>query len=266
MARISIDDELHADHRFKRLVRKLGDEDKAVGLLYRFWRIAQDYWGDEMSLIPTGIFEAEEFQILNEVGLAEKEVDGFYASGSEERFGWYLQRCRASKAGVEARRRKLDAEQPEQLSRSTETSAPVNPSLRTAPLRSDIAPIKEKRGVTPADAAEPTPGVLVWRAYSEGYRAKYGELPSANAKQYSICKQITQRIPANEAPEVAQFYLDLTGFYATRGHPLGLLLQDCEKIRTEWKTGRVIKPAKTFADLKSEANRELYQQVCEGKV
>lgn len=144
MARVSVDDELHADHRFKRLVRKLGDEDKAIGLLYRFWRIAQDYWGDEMALIPTDIFEAEDFQILHEVGLAEKEVGGFYASGSEEKFNWYLQRCRASKAGVEARRRKLDADQPskepEIQSRSTETSAPVNPSLRTAPIRS-----KEKR-------------------------------------------------------------------------------------------------------------------------
>jgi hypothetical protein len=133
MARISIDDELHADRRFKALVRELGgDEDKAVGLLYRFWRQAQDHWGDGQ-LMPLAEFELDGFSPLAKVGLAEIQGSEVYSCGSEERFGWYRQRVVASKAGVEARRvnREHKSGQPDEQSRSTESDNSDNPSHRT---------------------------------------------------------------------------------------------------------------------------------------
>lgn len=146
MGRISIDDELHADIRFKRLVRRLGDEDRAIGLLYRFWRLAQDYWGDECALIPIHEFEAEDFRPLAEVGLAEQRGDGYYASGSEERFGWYLQRCRAGRERAKANRDEAGRFQRNTPSDPTApdpagekpsgTVIPYQPPLRTAPYRS----------------------------------------------------------------------------------------------------------------------------------
>lgn len=103
MARISIDDELHAEKGFKRLVRTLADEDKAIGMLYRFYRAAQDYWGAEKALMPEEEFRAEGLApILEAGGLAIKKDNGIYACGGEERFAWYLQRCRASRAKLAA--------------------------------------------------------------------------------------------------------------------------------------------------------------------
>lgn len=155
MARINIDDELHADIRFKRLVRKLGNEDQAIGMLYRFWRLAQDYWGDECGLMPIAEFEAEDFRPLAEVGFAEIRDDGYYAAGAEERFAWYLQKCRASKAAVKARsgKPKDDAVPPEPPARSTGVTPPNNPTvsasvtstvtaIATAPLSDEVRKAK----------------------------------------------------------------------------------------------------------------------------
>jgi hypothetical protein len=154
VARISIDDELHADFRFKRLCRNVG-EDLAVGLIYRFWRLAQDYWGDEMSLVPFAEFEAEGFGPLLQVGLAENRPEGVYACGGNKRFAWYLQLCRASRAGVEAKRARRQVkpfaeqpelppaqpeqahDEPETCHRLTGSTTPVNPSHLFSPHLSD---------------------------------------------------------------------------------------------------------------------------------
>lgn len=165
MARISIDDELHADVRFKRLVRKLSNEDQAIGLLYRFWRMAQDYWADECSLMPIAEFESEDFRPLAEVGFAEQRGEGYYAAGAEERFGWYLQKCRASKAGVKARSVNRNntpvnrnaspvnpSDEPEHASRSTVEAPPVNPSLLTSTVISTSTSTSTDNATAPVSA------------------------------------------------------------------------------------------------------------------
>lgn len=104
MARISIDDELFNYKPFKNLLKKFkGDEDRAIGMVYRFWKLAQDHWGNDCALMPPEEFEEEGFQVLLEVRMAEVRPEGIYAHGAKERFAWYLQRCRASSEGVKAR-------------------------------------------------------------------------------------------------------------------------------------------------------------------
>lgn len=133
MARINFEDDLESDYRFKRLVRIVGDEDKAFGILYRFWKIAQKFWGDDMSLMPESEFNLEGFTPVLEAGLAEVRSNGIYAKGSEERFAWYLQKCRASKLGVAARTEKssrltgTESRSTETERRSTGSSPTVNP-------------------------------------------------------------------------------------------------------------------------------------------
>ncbi len=126
MARICIDDELHADVRFKRLVKDLGDEDRATGMLYRFWRQAQDLWGDD-ELMLFSEFELDGFLPLLKVGFALQKGEHIYARGSEERFEWYRQRKVASAKGVQARLEKK-TRLTETESRLTETTLPVNPN------------------------------------------------------------------------------------------------------------------------------------------
>ena len=54
-------------------------------------------------------------------------------------------------------------------------------------------------------------------------------------------KQFVQRIGREESPHVAWFYLShANAFYVKKGHDLGSLVADAEKLRTEWATNRMI--------------------------
>lgn len=119
--------------------------------------------------MPYEEFIDDGFEILldRKTRFADRKGDFVEATGSEKRFAWYLQRCRASLAGVKARLGETEnddpepnppkggkaatdagsegfsppAEGPESSSRSTGASASVNPSLRSAPFRFAIAPL-----------------------------------------------------------------------------------------------------------------------------
>ena len=96
MARVNVEDEIEFDPRFKALARRLGCEDRARGMLVRFWRTAQTHWG-RGELVPRELFNVGDFGEILAVGLAEDRGTGFYARGSEERFAWYVQVCQAGK-------------------------------------------------------------------------------------------------------------------------------------------------------------------------
>jgi hypothetical protein len=78
----------------------------------------------------------------------------------------------------------------------------------------------------------------VWEAYSTAYLARYGVEPVRNATVNGQLAQVVSRL-GEEAAFVAEFYLSHRNrFYVEKMHPVGLLLQDAEKLRTEWATGR----------------------------
>lgn len=80
-----------------------------------------------------------------------------------------------------------------------------------------------------------------WKAYEEAYRSRYGVLPIRNVKVNSCLKSFMSRVPEEEAPDIASFYVRHPGaYYVSRGHPIELLLRDAEKIRTEWASNRPI--------------------------
>jgi hypothetical protein len=98
----------------------------------------------------------------------------------------------------------------------------------------------------PSPAPELTPGLRdaarqVWHAYAEAYAERYGEQPVRNAKVNRNVLDLCRRLPTSEAPAVAAFFVrNNSRFYVAKGHALGLLLADAEKLRTEWATGRSI--------------------------
>lgn len=86
-----------------------------------------------------------------------------------------------------------------------------------------------------------TPGALAFEAYAEAYRQRYGTDPVRNHKVNIAFADLAKRLPAEEAPEVAAYYVHHSAaFYVQSGHAPGLLLRDCEKLRTEWATGRQV--------------------------
>lgn len=80
-----------------------------------------------------------------------------------------------------------------------------------------------------------------WGRYSEAYAQRYGTPPVRNAKISGQVKQFCRRVPACEAPAIAAFYVTHNNaFYVTKGHAVGQLLADAEKLRTEWATNRTM--------------------------
>ncbi len=78
-----------------------------------------------------------------------------------------------------------------------------------------------------------------FKAYASAYWDRYQTEPVVNAKVRSQIKQFVQRLPYEEAPLVAAFYVGHpSAFYVRKGHDVGSLLADAEKLRTEWVTNR----------------------------
>lgn len=81
----------------------------------------------------------------------------------------------------------------------------------------------------------------VWQAYADAYFRRYGTEPLRNAKVNGQVAQFCKRLPADEAPHVAAFYLTHPNrWYVQKGHEFGQLLNEAEKLRTEWATNRKV--------------------------
>jgi hypothetical protein len=78
-----------------------------------------------------------------------------------------------------------------------------------------------------------------WQSYAAAFFNRYGTEPVRNATVNSQVKSFVQRIGAEEAHQVAGwFVMHQENFYVRKGHTFGPLLADAEKLRTEWATGR----------------------------
>lgn len=78
-----------------------------------------------------------------------------------------------------------------------------------------------------------------WVSYALAYRHRYGVYPIWNARTAGQFSQLVDRVGADLAPGVAAYFLAMnTQFYVTKGHPVGLMLQDCESIATSLQTGQ----------------------------
>ena len=83
------------------------------------------------------------------------------------------------------------------------------------------------------------PTAEIWKSYSDEYYRRYGIEPVRNRTINGQLGQIVKRLGAVDAPHVAAYYLTHTSnWYREKGHIVGALLPDCEKIRTEWATNR----------------------------
>ena len=107
------------------------------------------------------------------------------------------------------------------------------------------------------------PSGKAWESYRAAYAKRYGADPVRNAKVNASMVQLVARLGAEEAPQVAAYYLTSEEpYYVKRLHDVGALVADAEKLRTEWKTGRTPKsdpPAqqwwKTEAGIMAEAKK-----------
>jgi hypothetical protein len=97
---------------------------------------------------------------------------------------------------------------------------------------------KPPKAKTPKAEKPPAPTNEVWHSYADAYRVRYGVDPVRNAMVNAQLGQLLKRLGV-DAPSVAAFYLGHKNrFYVEKMHSVGILLNDAEKLRTEWATGR----------------------------
>lgn len=95
-----------------------------------------------------------------------------------------------------------------------------------------------------------------WQSYSTAYFNRYGTEPVRNAKVNGQVKSFVQRIGFSESPLVASYYVQSNNsYYVGRGHVIDSLLNDCEKLRTEWATNTTMTATRAKQIDKHDANR-----------
>lgn len=124
------------------------------------------------------------------------------------------------------------------LDAPTDAAGPSASAAELLPAVADAtAPPKAPRAETALQAACRE----TWGAYCQAYAERYGAAPVRSVRQSSQVKQIVQALGADEAPQVAAWFVGHPAqWYVTRGHDIGQLLADITKLRTEWATGRVV--------------------------
>lgn len=119
--------------------------------------------------------------------------------------------------------------------------------ILSVPIPSVPTPkIKEKKEIksvaeVPAERSTLPKSSVIWEAYRNAYRGRYGVDPVRNRSvNIGLC-QVIDKLGAQDAPHVADYYLSHNGqWYVTKMHPVNLLVVDAEKLRTEWATGRQV--------------------------
>lgn len=108
----------------------------------------------------------------------------------------------------------------------------------------DAPPAAGLPAVRPQQKREPAPTGVIWESYAQAYMHRYGTEPVRNAKVNGQLANLLSRLGADEAPQVAAFYLGHNNrYYVQKMHAVDCLLADCEKLRTEWATGRRVTAA-----------------------
>ncbi|MBU0917861.1 MAG: hypothetical protein KKD97_16060 [Gammaproteobacteria bacterium] len=96
----------------------------------------------------------------------------------------------------------------------------------------------------PADKSadeQRSPSSLVWDFYAAAYGTRYGHEPTRNAKVNGQLANFIKRVPVEEAPSIAAFFVTMnSAFYVRKCHAVDCLLADAEAIRTQWLNGRVV--------------------------
>jgi hypothetical protein len=110
---------------------------------------------------------------------------------------------------------------------------------------SSATTVKKKKPETLSAAARRPAGQVVpltadvWNAYAQAYQQRYSVPPVRNKRVNGMLAQFVERVGAEEAPAIADFYVRHSrGLYVSARHDVTLLLRDAEGLRTEWATGR----------------------------
>lgn len=119
------------------------------------------------------------------------------------------------------------------------TDIPSLPAVADSPALEGELVGRKAKDKKPADQELQADCRAIWAAYAAAYQHRYGVAPVRNAKINNQVKQLAVRIPRDEAPAIAAFYVTVNDARLVNDcHPVGSLLAKAESYRTQWATGR----------------------------
>jgi len=84
-----------------------------------------------------------------------------------------------------------------------------------------------------------------WKSYSDAYFNRYHVDPIRNAAVNTAIKSFCKKIPHQEAPHVASFFVSHNDkYYVQKTHHPSLMNKDAEGLRTQWATNTVMTASK----------------------
>jgi hypothetical protein len=181
-------------------------------------------WGSEWALIPECDLKREAYEVL-------KSSIHALGEGFAKAFDKAFEKPSAKPSPKTCRNQEQEQEQEQDKTRCA--GVPPSASPAAPPALHSTPPKKPK----PDRAAAPT--AAIWHAYASAYGHRYGIEPVRNAKVNGQLAQLLARLGAEEAPRVAAFFVSHNNrYYVQKLHAVDCLLNDAEKLRTEWATGR----------------------------
>lgn len=205
-------------------------------------------WSQEFDLIPECALKQEALESLRAFicGLGEAFTKAF-----DEAFGKPSPKTMANQEQEQEQEQEQDKNglPPQPLPKPLPKPAPTIPSTR----QREPIPKRSK----PADKSESKSGP-VWNAYAAAYFERYHVEPVRNAKVNSVLAKLVDRLGAEDAPFVAEFFVNINArYYIERGHSVDVLLADAEKLRTQWATGRVVTSTQAQQADRTQTNANL---------
>lgn len=92
-----------------------------------------------------------------------------------------------------------------------------------------------------AGGKERSVSAIVWDHYEAAFQERYGVLPTRNQKVNGQLANFVTRVPKDEAPLIAAFYVGMNkSFYVAKLHSIDFLLSDAEAIRAQYLSGRMV--------------------------
>lgn len=268
MARINVEDNIELRIEYRRLLKLVGgDDDRALGMLVRFWRVAQRHWGQH-SLVPIEEFNEWGFQPLIESKWAIIKETGVYAIGAEEQFAWYRQKCDAAKKGGRptgnttnevSDSSPVNETKPEQSSENRSIDS-VNP-LALAPSPA-LVPVNKKNKESIGSANATPPAVASGKSppkgrWTEEIREKAQEFAASYVRAYQTrfpnsrpedlndgktrgqILTFVASYPIDRACELIQAYFQMeTKWFGTKGYNFETFRNNLNKIGQALDSGK----------------------------
>lgn len=185
--------------------------------------------------------------------------------------GWHQKRCDEEIQEIEHKRknarengkeggRPKNPEKPTLVNLITHSQTPES-RLQNPESREEKKEEKKKTKDSCNDASR-VAAKGVWEGYRGAYAGRYHTDPIRNAKVNGQIKLFCQRVPADEAADIAAFYVHHNAqYYVQKAHPVSLLLADAEKLHTEWITGKRITHSQAREADKLQGNGDKWRKL-----